>query len=131
VSDIEWADMTSEIERLRERVAEMRAERDTALEQVAGLREALRCVERACLDQQCAAKEYKLDVGLPYLQLALDFARAALASTPAPGILRRVAEREGFRSDCDRECSVLTFKAGYGHPVRHSKFCKHFEEATR
>lgn len=30
-----------------------------------------------------------------------------------------------FESDCDRECKVVVFKAGYALPVQHSKFCKH------
>lgn len=79
MSEIEWADMTSEIERLRERVAELEretgysdqrlvdiydratkaeAERDAALAQVAVLREALEELVEAVvrLDSRVAQK---------------------------------------------------------------------------
>ena len=33
------------------------------------------------------------------------------------------ARREGFESDCDRECTRLVYKGQLAHPVEHSPFC--------
>ena len=58
----------------------------------ARLREALTQIEFMCVRQQRAAEEYRLEVGLPYLQMALDSARAALATVTKERDEARTAE---------------------------------------
>lgn len=59
-------------------------ERDDLRTQRDELAEVLRVVEVACVRQQRAAVELKIEVGLPYLGIALDAARAALAKVAKP-----------------------------------------------
>ena len=34
-------------------------------------------------------------------------------------------QRIEFATDCDRECTIISYKAGYTLPVDHSTCCKH------
>lgn len=43
----------------------------------------------------------------------------------------REASTEPFEADCDRECTVMTYRAGYSLPVEHSPFCKHRKSAPK